>query len=162
RSVALMLAIDDADHVLAVTSWLPSYRDGSVIGWTLDFMRRRPDSMNGVMEFVIASTAVQAQADDLEFLSLSAAPLASSTPTTDDTELEPTERLLAFIGRTLEPAYGFRSLLNFKKKFQPDYEKLIMTYADPLDLPRIGAALARAYLPDMTPRHLPQLLRSKR
>ena len=29
-------------------------------------------------------------------------------------------QLLDYVGRALEPAYGFRSLLNFKKKFQPE------------------------------------------
>ncbi len=69
---------------------------------------------------------------------------------------------LAFLGRALEPAYGFRSLLNFKKKFQPEYQQLIMAFPDPLELPRIGAALARAYLPGMSPRQVSRLLASMR
>ncbi|GAA4668445.1 DUF2156 domain-containing protein [Frondihabitans cladoniiphilus] len=160
--VALMLAIDDDGRVLAVTSWLPSYRDGRVIGWTLDFMRRRTDSMNGVMEFLIASAALKAQEDDLEFLSLSAAPLASSLGADSTAPVDATDRVLSFLGSALEPAYGFQSLFTFKKKFQPDYEQLIMAYPDPIDLPRIGAALGRAYLPDLTARQIPKLLRSLR
>ena len=74
-SVRLMLAIDATDRVHAVTSWLPCYRDGVLIGWTLDFMRRHPDSMNGVMEFLIAEAAERMKATPvIEFLSLSAAP----------------------------------------------------------------------------------------
>lgn len=34
-----------------VTSWLPTWRDGRIVGWTLDFMRHRTDSPNG-MEFL--------------------------------------------------------------------------------------------------------------
>lgn len=158
REVALMLAIDENDEVLAVTSWLPSYRDGVVIGWTLDFMRRRPDSMNGVMEFVIASAALRAKDDQLEFLSLSAAPLATSGGIT--AEAPQTERLLSFIARVLEPAYGFQSLLTFKLKFQPEFVPLLMAYPDPLELPAIGTALARAYLPELSVRQVPRLLRS--
>jgi lysylphosphatidylglycerol synthetase-like protein (DUF2156 family) len=57
--VRLMLAIDDNDVVHAVTSWLPSYRDGVVVGWALDFMRRGEDSMPGVIEFLIAASMGQ-------------------------------------------------------------------------------------------------------
>lgn len=154
--VRLMLAVDGAARVQAVTSWLPTWRDGRVIGWTLDFMRRGPSTMNGVMEFLIASTALRAQADGIEFVSLSAAPLA----TQGDAEAPPTqtERLLTVISRTLEPTYGFRSLLTFKLKFQPDLEPLLMAYPDPLQLPLIGTALARAYMPTLSPRRIPSLL----
>ncbi|MBC7519298.1 MAG: DUF2156 domain-containing protein [Microbacteriaceae bacterium] len=151
-AVRLMLAIDGGDRVQAVTSWLPSYRSGTIVGWTLDFMRRRPESMNGVMEFVIAKTA-QAMAENpaIEFLSLSAAPLAPPAGAAGEERAGSlAARLLDFMGRTLEPVYGFRSLLNFKRKFQPEFQPLFMAFPDPVALPAIGLALARAYLPTMT------------
>jgi lysylphosphatidylglycerol synthetase-like protein (DUF2156 family) len=52
--------------------------------------------------------------------------------------------LLDFLGRVLEPVYGFQSLLAFKRKFQPEYHRLFMAYPDPVALPAIGLALARA------------------
>jgi lysylphosphatidylglycerol synthetase-like protein (DUF2156 family) len=54
------------------------------------------------------------------------------------------------VGRTLEPVYGFRSLLAFKSKFQPVYEPMYMTFPDPAALPSIGNAIGRAYLPDVS------------
>jgi lysylphosphatidylglycerol synthetase-like protein (DUF2156 family) len=156
--VALMLALDEDDTVQAVTSWLPSWRDGEVVGWTLDFMRRRPDSMNGVMEFVIASSALAMKDQGVEFLSLSAAPLATSgTPEGPATQ---TERVLTFLGRVLEPAYGFQTLLTFKKKFQPDFVPLVMAFPDPVQLPAIGTALGRAYLPDLSVGAVVRLVRT--
>ena len=151
-SVRLMLAIDGEERVQAVTSWLPSYRDSVVVGWTLDFMRRRPESMNGVMEFVIAKTAQRmAEQPLIEFLSLSAAPLAPPADSLGEERASSlAARLLDFMGRTLEPVYGFRSLLNFKRKFQPEFQPLFMAFPDPVALPAIGLALARAYLPAMT------------
>jgi phosphatidylglycerol lysyltransferase len=147
--VAIMLAVGPDDWIEAVTSWMPCYRNGGIVGWTLDFMRRRPDSMNGVMEFLIASAVIHMQTREIEFMSLSAAPLAQETRSSSDRERGMT-RLLAFIGATLEPVYGFRSLLRFKQKFQPEYRPLFMAYADPFTLPTIGTALARAYLPTMS------------
>ncbi len=145
-SVWLMLAITPQGRVEGVTSWLPQYRDSELVGWTLDFMRRRPDSMKGVMEFLIASTVIQAQHLGMEMLSLSAAPLAVHS----SGERVGVERLLNFIGSTLEPVYGFRSLLQFKQKFQPELRPLLLAYPESFLLPNIATAIARAYLPSMS------------
>lgn len=160
--VRLMLAIDASDTVLAVTSWLPSYRHGVVVGWTLDFMRRRPESMNGVMEFLISETAALLKADQaIEFLSLSAAPLAATAaPGTESPPVSLAARTLDFVGRSLEPVYGFRTLFAFKRKFQPEFHPLFMAYPDPVGLPAIGVALARAYLPSLTMRQAAAFVRS--
>jgi lysylphosphatidylglycerol synthetase-like protein (DUF2156 family) len=159
QSVRLMLAIDTEDQVLAVTSWLPTYRDGTIVGWTLDFMRRRPESMNGVMEFLIAETAALMKTQpEIEFLSLSAAPLARADAD-KDREGSLAARMLDFIGRTLEPVYGFRSLLAFKRKFQPEFHSLFMAFPDPVSLPNIGVALARAYLPSLSVREAMSFVR---
>jgi lysylphosphatidylglycerol synthetase-like protein (DUF2156 family) len=145
--VRLMIALDESNRVQGVTSWLPSFENGVVVGWTLDFMRRRPDSVNGLMEFLIAQTILRARDDGLEFVSLSGAPLAVSDP-----ERERATGILPFLSRTLEPVYGFRSLLRFKMKFRPEFRELFLCYRDPLTLPAIGLALARAYLPSLSAR----------
>lgn len=147
--VRLMLAIDEHGRVEAVTSWLPTFRDGIVVGWTLDFMRRRPDSINGVMEFLIAEAATRMKEDGIEFMSLSAAPLAH-TAATPEGDKDTMDRLLGYLSSSLEPVYGFRSLLKFKQKFQPELHPLIMAYPDPVALPAIGIALVRAYLPGLS------------
>ncbi|MDJ0348454.1 DUF2156 domain-containing protein [Cryobacterium sp. PH29-G1] len=156
-AVRLMIAVDSAEHVHAVTSWLPTYRDGEIVGWTLDFMRRRPDSINGVMEFLIAQTAQRMQQSaQIEFLSLSIAPLA---PAAGPRQGGIADRLLEYLGRTLEPVYGFRSLLLFKRKFQPEFSPVFMAFPDPIALPEIGLALARAYLPSLSMREVVTLMR---
>jgi phosphatidylglycerol lysyltransferase len=141
--VRLLLAVGPDDRVEGVTSWLPTYRDGVVVGWTLEFMRRRTAGMNGVMEFLIASMALQLRNEGAEFLSLSVAPLAAS----GEGELP---RALGALARILEPAYGFRSLAAFKDKFQPELRPVVLAFPDPIALPGIGIAIARAYLPDMS------------
>jgi phosphatidylglycerol lysyltransferase len=158
-AVSLMIACDARDHVVAFTSWLPCYRGGNVIGWTLDFMRRTPDGSNGVMEFLIAKSAERFRDEGLEFMSLSTAPLARGRRP-DAEAASGAARVLEYIGARLEPVYGFRSLLNFKRKFQPEFLPLSMAYPDPLALPAIGVALARAYLPSMSVRARIQLLRN--
>ncbi len=157
--VLLGIAAEGSGAVQAVTSWLPTWRDGVLVGRTLDFMRRRADGMNGVMEFVIAEAAVRAQLDGLEFLSLSGAPLAIAP---SDEKGGPLERVLGMLGRTLEPVYGFRSLLAFKQKFQPRLVPLALAYPDALSLPAIAIALSRCYLPGLTLRESAALVRGLR
>ena len=62
------------------------------------------------------------------------------------------------IADTMEPAYGFQSLLQFKAKFQPAYQPLYLTYPDPAALGSIATAIGRAYLPHLTLRQALRLL----
>ncbi len=158
--VAVLLAVDTNDVVQAVTSWMPTFHDNEIVGWTLDFMRRRSDSMNGVMEFLIASAALHMQHRGIEFMSLSGAPLAMSTQSEAGSEPDRMQRLLGFLARTLEPVYGFKSLFLFKQKFKPHLRPLLMAYPDPIALPAIAAALARIYLPTMSVRETVRFMRT--
>jgi lysylphosphatidylglycerol synthetase-like protein (DUF2156 family) len=149
------LAVDTDGSVHGVTSWLPVHGpDGEVQGWTLDLMRRRGDGFRPAVEFLIGSAVLAFQADGMRFVSLSGAPLARSASTTEPAAVE---RLLDMLSRELEPVYGFRSLHAFKTKFNPRYEPMYLAYRDEGDLPRIGMALTRAYLPDTNLRTLVKL-----
>jgi phosphatidylglycerol lysyltransferase len=156
--VRLMVAVDADDRIVGITSWLPSYTVRRVTGWTLDFMRRVPDGPNGVMEFLIARSAEQFRSDGIEFLSLSTAPLSRNT--SDELETTGVARMLRYIGARLEPVYGFRSLFTFKSKFQPEFRPVYMAYPDSLALPTIGVALARTYVPSLSPRQAMRFMRS--
>jgi lysylphosphatidylglycerol synthetase-like protein (DUF2156 family) len=141
--------------VQGVTSWLPVHSGhGAVEGWTLDLMRRRTEGFRPVMEYLIASSCLAFQAEGARFVSLSGAPLARAP---DAAPAAPLERLLDSFGGAMEPYYGFRSLHSFKTKFKPRYEPMYLAYRDEADLPRIGVALARAYLPDTSLRSLARL-----
>ncbi|HEX8629309.1 MAG TPA: DUF2156 domain-containing protein [Catenuloplanes sp.] len=155
-NVRCLVAVDGCGLVHGVTSWLPVYHAGETIGWTLDFMRRRREGFPGVMEFLIASAALQFRTEGALFISLSGAPLARMDR---GERIGVLQRVLDFAGQTLEPVYGFRSLLAFKAKFQPSYHPLYLAYPDPAALPSIATTIARAYLPRVTPRQTAKLLR---
>lgn len=159
--VALLLAVDADGRIQVVTSWMPSWQDGRLTGWTLDFMRRRPDGPNGLMEFVIARAALRAKEAGLVELSLSGAPLATK-PDAADGERTVLSSLLGWMAHVLEPVYGFASLFRFKSKFHPEYRTIHMAYSDPVELPRIGVAIARAYLPDAAARDVVGFARAAR
>lgn len=178
EQVLLCLAVDPDGSVLGVTSWLPVFRDGELVSRTLDFMRRRDDSFNGVMEFLIASAVLHFK-ETMAEISLSGSPLVpvtalvprhgdgglSAVPGWQDTTATETDdggsaaRVLRWLGDVLEPVYGFRSLAAFKQRFQPQHRTLFILYQDPLALPLIGRALAEAYLPNWSVRHTARLLR---
>ncbi|KAA2260666.1 rhomboid family intramembrane serine protease [Solihabitans fulvus] len=147
--VRCLVAVDADRTVHGVTSWLPVYQDGAIVGWTLDFMRRRSAGFRGTTEFLIASAALTLKEEGAAFLSLSGAPLARL-----DRGEQPrgVQRLLDVTGQVLEPVYGFRSLFAFKAKFQPVYRPMFMAYPDSAALPRIANAVSRAYLPHLNTR----------
>ncbi|MFF7183384.1 phosphatidylglycerol lysyltransferase domain-containing protein [Streptomyces sp. NPDC008121] len=141
------LAEDEDGRLHGVTSWLPVYGPGRTVkGWVLDVMRRRKDGFPPVVEFMIASTCTAMRDRGATYLSLSGAPLARTSQNSDDSPAS-LERFLDQLGAALEPYYGFRSLHTFKAKFQPRYEPMYMIYRDQGDLPRIGSALTRAFMP---------------
>ncbi|PLS29228.1 bifunctional lysylphosphatidylglycerol flippase/synthetase MprF [Bifidobacterium parmae] len=214
--VRLLYAMDADGRVLGVTSWLPTWRDGRIVGWTLDFMRHRPDSPNGVMEFLIARMAerlrdegasagvsagagagsagagsVAGTGSAVEFMSLSAAPLAGMNPERDNTlpgggdgvdagtgagadgageagagrmdpGIEVLQHALQLVADWMEPAYGFHSLFNFKRKFQPSEEPVYVCYPDAAKLAQIGLAVTHAYVPSVTPGEIAGMLRTLR
>lgn len=131
---------------------------------TLDFMRRAEGGFRPVIEFLLARAVTDAQEEVLRLVSLSGAPLARSAAAADaapDDDGAPLTRdgsagtgaldaLLDALGARLEPVYGFRSLHAFKVKFGPEHVPLHLWVPDPAQLPRVGAALTRAYLPTLT------------
>lgn len=147
--VRLALAVAPSGDVDGFLTWLPVYGDsGTIHGWTLDLMRRRDGGFGPVMEFLIGSSARQFSEEGAQLMSLSGAPLAHDYPPDAGAIAALSDKL----AETLEPVYGFRSLHRFKEKFNPRYETLYLLYGDEGDLPRIGAALTRAFLPDATMR----------
>jgi lysylphosphatidylglycerol synthetase-like protein (DUF2156 family) len=154
----VLVAVDTDRTVHGVTSWMPVHRDGAIVGWTLDFMRRRsgPDAFRGVSEFLVASAARDLQEEGAQFLSLSGSPLAREDRGSGDARR--LERVLDGLGAALEPIYGFRSLHAFKAKFQPEYAPLHLCYPDPAALPSIGLAIGRAYVPHIGARQSAKLL----
>ena len=147
--VRVHLAVDADQTVEGFTSWMPVYEDGQVVGWTLDLMRRRDQGFRPVMEFMIGASAMQLKEEGYRFVSLSAAPLAKAPDqpgTTSDQEV--LQKLLDFLGKTLEPYYGFQSLFAFKQKFRPEHHPMYLVFPDTTALAEIGLAVARAYMPD--------------
>jgi lysylphosphatidylglycerol synthetase-like protein (DUF2156 family) len=160
--VRVGLAVDQDNTVHGVTSWMPVHRSGGgePVGWTLDVMRRRPGGFRYSVEFLISSACLAFKEEGCQLVSLSGAPLAKAGDADSAIDRGPLDGFLDRLGGSLEPYYGFRSLLAFKAKFQPRFEPLFLVFPDEVALPRIGLALSRAYLPEAGLRDFVTLARS--
>ena len=147
--IRLHLAVDADRTIEGFTSWMPVGEEGEIVGWTLDLMRRRDQGFRPVMEFMIGASAMQFKEEGYRFMSLSAAPLAkASDDLGDNSDQQVLQKLLDFLGKTLEPYYGFQSLFAFKQKFKPEHHPMYLMFPDSTALAEIGIAVARAYMPD--------------
>ena len=151
----ILVAVDAQSTIHAVTSWLPVYRGGQVVGLTLDVMRRRTQGWRPAIEFLIGKAALSAQEEGLEFLSLSGAPLTRSA---DDTSVF--GPLIDALAAIMEPLYGFTSLHAFKRKFKPRTQPLYLAVPDPASLAIVGLAISHAYVPSVSPTQTLTLLAS--
>jgi lysylphosphatidylglycerol synthetase-like protein (DUF2156 family) len=146
--VRLHLAVDADRTVEGFLSWMPVWEDDRVVGWTLDLMRRRDHGFRPVMEFLIGASALQLKEEGYEFVSLSAAPLAKAPDELGgNSDQQVLQKLLDFLGSTLEPYYGFQSLYSFKQKFKPEHHPMYLIFPDSTALAEVGIAVARAYMP---------------
>ena len=162
--VRVGLAVDRDNIVHGETSWMPVHRSGGgdPVGWTLDVMRRRPGGFRYSMEFLISSACLAFRDEGCQLVSPSGAPLAKAGDTEPGIDRGPLDGFPDRLGGSLEPYYGFRSLLAFKAKFQPRFEPLFLMFPDEVALPRIGLALSRAYLPEAGLRDFVTLARGAR
>jgi phosphatidylglycerol lysyltransferase len=158
-NIRCLIAVGADRKLHAVTSWMPVYDSGRPVGWTIDLMRRNTGgTVRGVMEFLIATAALTFKEEGARFVSLSGAPLAGLNRGDPGEQPDALQRVLVMIANTMEPAYGFQSLRQFKDKFQPVYLPLYLTYPDPAALGPIAIAIGSAYLPHLTARQGLRLL----
>jgi lysylphosphatidylglycerol synthetase-like protein (DUF2156 family) len=136
----VLVALSATGRMEAFLTWaeVPAAR-----GWTLDLTRRLPDAPAGVMDLLVARSALEARAAGDAGLSLGLSALVSV-----DTEPGPDEeRVRAFLRRRLGAFYDFEGLFHWKKKFQPRFEDRLLVVPGALALPRVLYALARAQTP---------------
>lgn len=143
--VRTAIAIDQEGRVQGFITWLPVYASH---GWVIDLMRRREDAFRGIMEFLIAESASVFKEEHDRFVSLGAAPLARTTG--DGSGDGVLENVLDLLSGWLDTFYHFGSLYEFKRKFSPRWEPIFLVYPGTASLPRVGYALLRAYLPDLS------------
>jgi phosphatidylglycerol lysyltransferase len=143
-SITVGLAYDGEHRLQAFVSWLPV---PGRRGWTLDLMRRRPDSPRGVMELLIARSIEEAAHRGLDQVSLGLAPLAITPGDSDSLS----DRAFRSVYARLDRFRRSRSLRQFKSKFAPQWEERYLAVPTAAALPEVLVALLRAHLPALSP-----------
>jgi phosphatidylglycerol lysyltransferase len=133
----LALAVENR-KVLAFVSWRPYAGKGL----TLDLMRYVPEAPKFIMDFLISKSLLHLQQEGYRQASLANAPLANVTPEDELTMLDRGVRLLF---ENLHGIYEYKSLFQFKKKFNPTWEGRYLAFPSLETLPRIAVAIMRVH-----------------
>jgi phosphatidylglycerol lysyltransferase len=133
----LALAAENG-KVLAFVSWRPYAGKGL----TLDLMRYVPEAPKFIMDFLISKSLLHLQQEGYRQASLANAPLANVTPEDELTMLDRGVRLLF---ENLHGIYEYKSLFQFKKKFNPTWEGRYLAFPSLETLPRIAVAIMRVH-----------------
>jgi lysylphosphatidylglycerol synthetase-like protein (DUF2156 family) len=138
--IVVGLAFAANGRLEAFVSWLPV---PARKGWTLDLMRRRPDSVYGVMEALIVRSIEEAAHCKIAEVSLGVAPRTIGTG-------EPAgamDRALRATYWGLDRFQRSNTLRRFKTKFGPRWEDRYLVVPGPASLPEVIVALIRVHLP---------------
>jgi lysyl-tRNA synthetase, class II len=136
----VVLARDESDParpIRGVLHFVPCYGRAAV---SLSFMRRDPETPNGLTEFLVARGAELLRDRGLRELSLNFATFAKWMHS-------PARRHERVLGRLValgNPFFQIESLYRFNAKFFPRWEPRYLVYEGALGLPRASLAAARA------------------
>ncbi len=134
----LAIALDRGNRPVGFLRLVPCYGDDP--GYSLDLMRRKPDSVNGLTEYLIAKSALALGAQGFRRLSMN---FAGWGRLFDEARgMRPGERGERRIAKALNPFFQIQSLRDFNLKFQPEWLPRSIVIEDPADLPRVGVLYA--------------------
>jgi lysyl-tRNA synthetase class 2 len=134
----IALARDDSGRVAGFLRFVPCY--GEDPGYSLDLMRRRPDSANGLTEFLIANAALGLGASGVKRLSLNFAAWGRLLDSAEDAG--PLGRFERRVARGLNPYFQIQSLRDFNQKFDPEWLPRSLVIDDLADLPKVALLYA--------------------
>lgn len=127
----------------AFATWWP-YDGGR--GRCLDLMRAR-EGVKDVMDFLIVEAIDHFKSLGVEQVSLGNAPLANVDAGEESAVLTREEKAVKFLFENFDQFYGYKSLFNFKKKYQPEWQGRYLAYLPRTSLAMVGLAVAGVHLP---------------
>jgi lysyl-tRNA synthetase class 2 len=133
QDTMVLLARDGEGAVRGVLHFVPCFGRQAV---SLSFMRRDPDTPNGLTEFMVASAAELLRERGIRELSLNFAAFARWMHSPERWH----ERLLGKLVAVGNPYFQIESLYRFNAKFFPRWEPRYLVYEGALGLPRTGLA----------------------
>ncbi|MBV8217202.1 MAG: DUF2156 domain-containing protein [Solirubrobacterales bacterium] len=129
----VVLARDETGAIRGVLHFVPCYGRAAV---SLSFMRRDPDTPNGLTEFLVVRAIELLRERGIDELSLNFAAFAKWMHS-------PEKRLERVLGKLIalgNPFFQIESLYRFNAKFFPRWEPRFLVYEGTFGLPRAGIA----------------------
>ena len=136
----LCIALDENDEPGGFLRVVPVY--GPEPGYTLDLMRRDPDTPNGMSEFLLTRTIMKLDELGLERFSMNFA--AWGRFFEDDVEYSLRQRAVKLLLDVMSPFYQIKSLKEFNQRFYPEWVPRCIVYDDFRDLPRVALLYSSA------------------
>jgi lysyl-tRNA synthetase len=125
-------------RVAGFLRFVPCY--GSDPGYSLDLMRRRPGSTNGLTEYLIANAALSLGASGIGRLSLNFAAWGRLLDESEDLGIG--GRIQRRVAKGLNPFFQIQSLRDFNEKFDPEWLPRSIVIEDPADLLKVAILYA--------------------
>lgn len=129
----VVLARDEAGTIRGVLHFVPVFGRPTV---SLSFMRRDPDTPNGLTEFLVANAVGLLRERGLAEMSLNFAAFAKWMHSPEKRH----ERILGRLVALGNPFFQIESLYRFNAKFFPRWEPRYLVYEGTFGLPRAGIA----------------------
>jgi lysyl-tRNA synthetase class 2 len=129
----VVLARNDQSQIKGVLHFVPVYGRPAM---SLSFMRRDPDTPNGLTEFMVVQAAQLLKERGLQEMSLNFAAFAKWIHSPEKRH----ERLLGKLVALGNPFFQIESLYRFNAKFFPRWEPRYLVYEGALGLARTGVA----------------------
>lgn len=133
------IAVDENQEIQAILVFSPFFRGH---GYFLDVMRRKKDSIPGVMEKAIIDSAMKMRDEGVSWLSLGVAPLAGIDK---QEKMNLLEKCLNLAYNYMNYNYGFKTLYDYKKKFAPSrWQTRYVIHQPDLSCFQVGYAMLKA------------------
>lgn len=137
QATPVYVVFDSSDKAAAFLNLVPSY-DPSLA--TVDLMRRTPEHVNGLMDYLFAKVFLDLKSRGIHRFSLGMAPLSGCD---DGTVANHDEKAVYWAIRRMPFLFHADSLRRFKAKYATSWKPLYAVYESRLDLPRLALALRR-------------------
>ena len=135
RETPIFAAVDENGKMQAFVNVIRSYRKGEI---TVDLMRRRSDSPQGVMDYLFVKVFLECQKAGYTRFTLGMAPMSGFREGEEASQAE--KALHAFV-QQLGFLFGFKGLRAFKAKYATSWEPRYVILEHISDLPRLALAI---------------------
>ena len=136
----LCIARDESGKPGGFLRVVPIY--GERTGYTLDIMRRDPNTPNGMSEFLLTRTIMKL--DELGFERFSMNFAAWGRLFEDDVDYSVTQRIVKLALSLISPFYQIKSLKEFNQRFYPEWVPRCIAYEGFRSLPRVALLYSAA------------------